>query len=291
MTPRCGTAEENCGEKTGQPAAKSRNSRYNDKWRKTSKKSDGGRRARMIYYFSGTGNSRWAAMALATELNDIACDIAACLRNWEEIRLNAGDALGIVFPVYAWGPPNIVKRFLKQLHIPSDVFCYAVCTCGDEAGNAIGYLQRLMRIDSGYSLQMPNNYIVLYDVDDQETERRKLAEAKKRIPSIAQEIRERKPVFAVRAGRLSALKTALFYPTFYLFARNPKPFYAEGRCTACGLCVRSCPTGNIALESGKPVWGPDCEHCMACINRCPVRAIQYGGYTKNKGRYFLKEME
>ena len=245
----------------------------------------------MIYYFSGTGNSRWAATALAKELEDTACDIATCLRNGETVQPDAHGTFGIVFPVYAWGPPNIVKRFLKRIHISDDAFCYAVCTCGDDAGNTIGYLRRLMRIDSGYSLQMPNNYIVLYDVDDRETERRKLAQAQVRIPAIAQEIRERKRVLAVQTGRLPALKTALVHPVFHLLAMNPKPFYAEDHCTACGLCVRVCPTGNIALKAEKPVWGQDCEQCMACINRCPVRAIQYGRYTKKKGRYYLKETD
>jgi NAD-dependent dihydropyrimidine dehydrogenase PreA subunit len=28
-----------------------------------------------------------------------------------------------------------------------------------------------------------------------------------------------------------------------------------------------------------------CVLCLACINRCPVTAIQYGNATKNRRRY------
>ena len=33
---------------------------------------------------------------------------------------------------------------------------------------------------------------------------------------------------------------------------------------------------NIVLSDGKPHWGSDCTHCMACITACPAQAIEYG---------------
>ena len=33
---------------------------------------------------------------------------------------------------------------------------------------------------------------------------------------------------------------------------------------------------NIKIQNGKPVWGKDCTHCMACICHCPTEAIEYG---------------
>ncbi|HWR22258.1 MAG TPA: EFR1 family ferrodoxin [Feifaniaceae bacterium] len=245
----------------------------------------------MICYFSGTGNSEWAAKLLAKEMGEETRDIAAFLKNPEPLRVRANELFGLVFPVYAWGPPRIVERFLKYLQVEPGAFCYAVCTCGDDAGNAIEYLKKHVPIISGYSLQMPNNYIVLYDVDDEQTRRRKLIAAKARIPRIAADIRQKKPVFEVCRGRFPGLKTAAVHPVFLAFATRSKPFHAEEGCTACGLCARACPTGNIAIVGGKPVWGNACEQCMGCINRCPARAIQYGGYTKNKGRYYLDDHE
>ena len=58
-------------------------------------------------------------------------------------------------------------------------------------------------------------------------------------------------------------------------------------CTSCGQCVRSCPTENIFLdeESRHPVWTGRCIHCMACISRCPFRAIEYGTASLGREQY------
>lgn len=48
---------------------------------------------------------------------------------------------------------------------------------------------------------------------------------------------------------------------------------------------------NIRLENGKPVWGKNCTHCMACICYCPKEAIEYGEKSKGKPRYHFEALE
>ena len=48
---------------------------------------------------------------------------------------------------------------------------------------------------------------------------------------------------------------------------------------------KNCPTNNIVIQNGKPVWGNNCTHCMACICRCPAEAIEYGKKSVGKPRY------
>jgi len=36
---------------------------------------------------------------------------------------------------------------------------------------------------------------------------------------------------------------------------------------------------------GRPIWGGRCEACYACLNFCPVEAIQYGWLTRGRRRY------
>ena len=62
-------------------------------------------------------------------------------------------------------------------------------------------------------------------------------------------------------------------------------FFATDACTGCGFCVEACPLNNIRLNDGKPVWGKNCTHCMACICGCPTEAIEYGKRSKGKPRY------
>ena len=234
----------------------------------------------MIFYFSGTGNSRWVAAQIASLTGDKAQDIA------DRALDCAGERqIGFVFPVYAWGVPEPVRAFVKTLG-STKAFTFAICTCGSEAGHALKKLG--LALDSGYSLAMPNNYIIGADVDDEATIRRKLDAAREALQTIAGEILARKPVYRVEEGALAGLKSSVVHEGFERFACSTKPFYAEESCNGCGLCARDCPAGTITLKNGKPVWGKACYQCLRCINACPQRAIQYGKSTKNRGRYTLE---
>ncbi|MGN0634034.1 MAG: EFR1 family ferrodoxin [Oscillospiraceae bacterium] len=70
---------------------------------------------------------------------------------------------------------------------------------------------------------------------------------------------------------------------------SAKKFYVSDKCSGCGKCAERCPLNNIKTAGGKPVWGNDCTHCMACIAGCPNEAIEYGKKTIGKPRYFLDE--
>ena len=64
-----------------------------------------------------------------------------------------------------------------------------------------------------------------------------------------------------------------------------------GDCIGCGKCVELCPLNNIHLENGKPLWGKNCTHCMACICYCPKEAIEYGKKSRGKPRYHFEALE
>ena len=46
--------------------------------------------------------------------------------------------------------------------------------------------------------------------------------------------------------------------------------------------------GKASWKDGKPVWGNDCTHCMACICKCPTEAIEYGKVSIGQNRYVCK---
>lgn len=141
----------------------------------------------MIYYFSGTGNSKWAALRLAALLGDAAVNLMDPGRE----SPSAGEAVGLVFPIYAWGPPKPVAEFAKGLQGEA-AFRYGVCTCGENAGNAMELLHKDFPMDSAYSLAMPNNYVLGSQLESDAIVREKLRRAKERLPEIAGEIRARK---------------------------------------------------------------------------------------------------
>ena len=79
-------------------------------------------------------------------------------------------------------------------------------------------------------------------------------------------------------------------PVFYALVVKDRAFAAGAACTGCGRCAQLCPTNNIVLRSGKPVWGGNCTHCMACISYCPTEAIEYGKKSVGKPRYRLEAL-
>jgi ferredoxin len=243
----------------------------------------------MIYYFSGTGNSKWIAEELARRTDDEAKNLATPQEDDESAIVAESGSIGLVFPVYAWGAPLIVERFCRRINLTPGAYAYAVCTCGDEAGYAVRRLQKLFAYQSAWSVAMPNNYIIGFDADSPELEHKKIAAAQEKLELIAQAVRSHKCVYDVHEGPGALVKTALIRPMFNTFARSTKPFSADDSCNGCGLCARICPIGAIAMEGGKPVWiKKNCTQCLGCINRCPQRAIQYGAGTAKRGRYYCR---
>ena len=243
----------------------------------------------MIFYFSGTGNSRWVAQQIAAHTGDSVYDITA-LKALPP--LEGEQRVGLVFPIYAWGAPEPVRAFVRVLQ-PGGAFTFGVCTCGSEAGLAMKKLP--LPLDSCYSLVMPNNYIIGSEPDDPDTIRRKLRTAREEIARLAGEVLAGQKVYRVTEGAKAGLKSGPVHWGFEHFARTTRPFQVTDACNGCGRCAQHCPAGTITLTAGKPIWGKQCYQCLRCINECPQQAIQYGDATQTRRRYiidpWLKELE
>ena len=243
----------------------------------------------MIYYFSGTGNSKWIAEELARRTGDEVTNLAEFINDGPaSVFAGMDETIGIVFPIYAWGAPLIVERFCQSITLAPGAFAFAVCSCGDEAGRAMKRFKKFYAYQSAWSLAMPNNYVVGFDVDSPELEQKKIHAAREKIESIAQAVLSHTNVYDVHEGAGAGVKTALVRPMFNAFARATKPFSVDEHCNGCALCARICPIWAIAMEGCKHTWfKKHCTQCLGCINRCPQRAIQYGTGTAKRGRYYF----
>lgn len=240
----------------------------------------------MIFYFSATGNSRWVAEELARQLDDRAVDLVSFVKNNTVPDMSGDERLGIVFPIHAWGPPEIVLRFAKGLAPGPETHVFAAATCGSETGYAFEVLDEVLPLHASYSVRMPNNYIISHDVNPPALVREKLGRAPAVIARMAQGVKARRREIIASRGGFSPAQSRACYENF-LKRLDDGPFFAENRCVGCGVCAGVCPLNNIRLADGKPAWQGQCMQCMACISHCPTRAIQYGQYTQKKGRYLF----
>ena len=253
----------------------------------------------MIFYFSGTGNSKHVAEQLAAMLGERLVAIAeAVAEGTLTFALAEGESVGWVFPTYSWGPAPVAADFASRVQLQgcgADTYCYMVTTCGDEVGETVTMFAKSLgniSLKAAFSVQMPNNYILLpgFDVDDKALERSKVEASAARIKAVAEAIGAKREIIDVVVGPWRRLKSRLIYPLFRRFAMSDKAFAANADvCTRCGLCARECPANNITLDGGSlPRWHGKCTMCLSCIHRCPVRAIEYGKATRSKGRYFFR---
>ena len=256
----------------------------------------------MIYYFSGTGNSLHVARHLADALGERLCPMQTLLGFPFAAEEEA--SVGLVFPVYAWGIPNVVESFVKRHKSLSSErepgktpFLYAVMTCGDDMGYADRILEAALgrKLDAAFSVLMPNVYVCLpgFDVDRNEVCKEKLRQEGAKVEEIARCIRERKQVRMLKRGSFPRTKTYVVRPLFNRFLVTDKYFRADAsRCISCGRCSKICPVGNILIaplqgDKELPQWQSHCTGCLACYHACPYHAINFGTMTQSKGQYNL----
>lgn len=249
----------------------------------------------MIFYFSGTGNSKWIADQLSQQQHEDLVFIPDVLKmKMLEFSLRENEMIGFVFPVYSWGPPEIVLRFINQLTLKGyqQQYLFFVCSCGDDIGFTHQVMVKALSVKgwtcyAGFSVIMPNNYVLLpgFDVDNKSLEEEKLDDAVSSLERINNLIRKRESLFSCKEGSFPFIKTRIINPLFNRFQMSPKHFYATDACVACKRCEKICPVENVTVKGDKPVWGEYCTSCLACYHVCPKQAVQYGKRTKGKGQY------
>ena len=244
----------------------------------------------MIFYFSGTGNTKWAASKLAAATREDLISIAPYMRAddsshnlAEPFILKENERLGFVFPVHGWRVPKLVREFISKMKIlrePSDAsaenkakaddclknrpFAYCVCTAGDSIGLTIENLNEVIsqnpslqalgitEVSSSYSLIMPESYIGLpfMDVDPKEREIRKKENAAQELAVVCEEIFDRK----------EGINRLVKGPIPWFFTKVVGGFFEKVLIT----------DKRFHVEKDR------CVKCGICANVCPVGDIKGG---------------
>ena len=254
----------------------------------------------MIFYFSCTGNTLWAARKISEATGERLISIAALSHEAYTIEPDADESIGFCFPVHGWRPPVVVRRWMRRLTIRQNGrhYCWALCTAGDDIGETIDIMRHDLeasgiRISATLSLLMPESYVGLpfMDVDTPEKEREKIIQAGETLDKYIGIITRRQEDSHLHLSHWPRVNSRLLGHAFVKWLLTDKPFRCDGdKCTHCGRCARACPTGNIVMDADDtPIWEKNgqCISCFACYHHCPVHAINYGHRTQKKGQYYF----
>jgi ferredoxin len=192
----------------------------------------------------------------------------------------------------------MVTEVVEHLDLTAGGYFFAVATSFGIPGGVLLQLGRLLRrkgcgLDAGFTV-LDERSSLTQDPDNDTIQRLMIwlnrgdspKQSWERTEEIARIVaaKERHPVESSnRMTRLvGSVLNSLAGRSFQQMASN---FWTDERCSGCGTCARVCPRRNIGFDSGKPVWGSDCEMCHACIQWCPNEAIQIGDLTPGRPRY------
>ena len=230
-----------------------------------------------IYCFTSTGNSLYTANTIAGKIG------GKVLSMRDRAAVCDDDVIGFVFPIYFWGLPRMVRRFISKIQITNkDAYVFAVITCGGPVPGVHGPLKKVLtqkgiRLRYGERILSVTNYLPEYKAKDSEELRRNI---EAQIHSIAGAINRREE------NRVKALP--LLNSLIHKFCPgedSDRHFSVSSTCSGCAACQKVCPAGNIAMEGSKPNFQHQCEHCLACLHSCPAGAIDWKNKTQGKERY------
>jgi ferredoxin len=243
-----------------------------------------------IFYFSGTGNTLWSAKKIAEllggcELFNIGIEMRKPPETIEAERII------FLFPAYAYQSPLLVRRFLTRSEIRSP-YVAAIVTFGTDPGGALAEVHRVLnrkkiKVSFFGSIPSVENYIPIFGPPRERKKRERLAMQMNATEEMA------RALGAQRTNRVWPVRPLSICVSSLL--RIAKPLFVKGfkvaiECNGCGICAAVCPACNIAMKGQRPVFSPGCEHCQACLNWCPRRAIRYIRMKPDTPRYHHPEV-
>ncbi len=242
-----------------------------------------------ICYFSGTGNTFYIAKRLKEALPE--SDLLF-IPSIQKDKLMEYDRIGLLFPTYWFGPPIVVLDFIKGLNFNKNAELFTVINSGGGPFLSAHILKatlkrKHLRLDNAMYVTMPDNYLILYSVND-EANKRILAKAEIRISEIIENLTNNNQVH-IKPHFFGWLR-----PIIKLagkIATRTDRNYIVTNCNGCLQCVKLCPMNNIIYKDAKISFKHNCSGCLGCFNICPVQAINYKHKTEGKKRYFNSKID
>ena len=109
-----------------------------------------------VFCFTGSGNSLSIARALADGLGDT--EVLPIAKHPDGFEGTDEERIGIVTPVFGWGPPRMVKEFADGLKTRKGQYVFAISDSGGTPGGTLKQLRKRLRaagsdLDAGFTVR------------------------------------------------------------------------------------------------------------------------------------------
>lgn len=245
--------------------------------------------SKIVYYFSGTGNSYYLAKIMAENIGAVLKPIVL-LKEGDIVK---SDLACFVFPVYDFKAPKIVEDIILSLSAINSKNIIAIGTYGVALANTLKHFNKTLkqintRLTSGFGIKMPHMAVGSAAISDEDIPNI-IVNAENKLERIINYIKMGKTGVVEKTSFFEDMTIIKQFPVvmkilFILIFKGEKAlrFRVTSDCISCAQCQKICPVNNIKIVEGKPMFGDNCTSCFACIQWCPKSAINIGKYSFDK---------
>jgi ferredoxin len=250
----------------------------------------------IIYYFSGTGNSKNVALWLSQVAKEKSMDCQLIsIAQIDRLNIQKPDPEALIAfasPVHGFNYPPVMLHFIMRFPKGKN----KVLLMNTRAGMLIGkfitpgltgiafYLSALIIKIKGYSIKamfpvdLPSNWISIHPGLNAQTVKYLHEKNKEKVNAFAERVLSGKSDFRslreiVQDLLISPISIGYYFVGRFLLS---KTYYASKDCDNCNICINGCPVNAIKIVDKRPFWTFNCESCMKCMGNCPKRAIETG---------------
>jgi Pyruvate/2-oxoacid:ferredoxin oxidoreductase delta subunit/flavodoxin len=235
----------------------------------------------LIHYFSGTGNTYHMVKTIERELRNRGYEVD--LLNIEKDKdrtLNDYSLHIFCFPVYGFGTPSIMLKYISNLKAAAGYNAAIVCTSAGTDGQSLNHFKYLLN-KNGFKVLFTDmvfytyNWTQIINPQSKEVEERVFKDAEANVIEITKKIVNNETNLK-KTNIITLILSWVIFIMFSNFGRRilGRTFIADDNCINCGKCKDVCPAKVIDMYNGKPRWNSNCEGCQRCINICPKKSIQ-----------------
>jgi ferredoxin len=245
----------------------------------------------IMFYFSGTGNSKYIAELFSSKLS------AGCISIEENVDfgnlIKNNQIIAFCYPIYGSRVPKILREFiskytgeLKEKKIV--ILCTQMIFSGDGARVLTDlFPKNYVKVIYAEHFIMPNNIcnFFLLPLKNSDEIKKCIFQAHRKMDIVCENIS--KGIIKKRGFNIISRILGLIQGVFMLSIERKtlNSIHINSDCNGCEICTKLCPMKNLEYVNGKLLHKHDCTMCYRCVNKCPQKAITVFFHQKVNKQY------